>query len=260
MRYVASLACAGAVALAMPLAAQEEGAERQGSLELLLEATAKGPVLPEFDDERAGAREAMVRDQVARRGVKDDRVLEVMRAIPRHEFVPSSQANRAYTDNPLPIGHGQTISQPYIVGYMTESLDLEPGDRVLEVGTGSAYQAAVLGAIVARVTSIEIVEPLASAAADRLERLGFDNVSVLHGDGYYGYEQGAPYDAIIVTAAAPHVPPPLTDQLKPGGRMVIPVGRSGWTQNLLLVEKKQDGGITTRNLMAVAFVPLTGGH
>jgi len=160
----------------------------------------------------------------------------------------------------LPIGHGQTISQPYIVGFMTEKLELEPGDRVLEVGTGSGYQAAILGELVEEVISIEIIEPLARAAAQRLERLGYGNITVLYGDGYYGFEDAAPFDAIIVTAAAAHIPPPLNRQLKPGGRMAIPVGRSGWTQNLLLVEKDSDGEISTRNLMAVRFVPLTGEH
>lgn len=249
-----------ALALADSGPARDNTGEREGSLELLAEGTSGGPTLPVFDAGRAAEREGMVRDQIARRGVKDRRVLDVMKAIPRHEFVPEDRSGRAYSDNPLPIGHGQTISQPYIVGYMTERLELEPGDRVLEVGTGSAYQAAILGAMVSHVASIEIIGPLARSAADRLQRLGFDNVSVYHGDGYYGREAGAPYDAIIVTAAASHVPPPLTDQLRPGGRMVIPVGRSGWTQNLLLVEKGDDGSIRSRNLMAVAFVPLTGGH
>ena len=261
MKFLIKLLIIGAALVAAGAAsAQDEAGERPGSLELLLEASEQGPVLPQFGDERAEDREDMVRDQIARRGVKDDRVLEVMRAIPRHEFVPPSRVGRAYSDNPLPIGHGQTISQPYIVGYMTERLELDADDRVLEVGTGSGYQAAVLAGIVEHVTTVEIIRPLAATAANRLERLGFTNVSVFHGDGYYGREEGAPYDAIIVTAAATHVPPPLTEQLKPGGRMVIPVGRSGWTQNLLLVEKKTDGSTATRNLMAVAFVPLTGGH
>jgi len=141
---------------------------------------------------------------------------------------------------------------------MTEKLQLEPGDRVLEIGTGSGYQAGILGAMGVEVVSIEIIRPLAEQAAGRLERLGYDNVTAIHGDGYYGYEQLAPYDAIIVTAAAQHVPPPLIEQLKPGERMLIPVGRAGWTQNLLLVTKTEDGRTRTRNLMSVAFVPLTG--
>ena len=143
---------------------------------------------------------------------------------------------------------------------MTEVLDPQPGDRVLEVGTGSGYQAAVLAELVRQVVSIEIVRPLAVEAAHRLERLGYRNITVLHGDGYYGRPETAPYDAIVVTAAASHVPPPLIAQLEPGGRMAIPVGRSAWTQNLLLVEKRPDGSITTRNLLPVRFVPLTGEH
>jgi len=213
---------------------------------------------PAFDQARADERNAMVRRQLAGRGIDDERVLKAMRAVPRHAFVPAGQRSRAYADRPLPIGHGQTISQPYIVAYMSEQLGVEPGDRVLEVGTGSAYQAAVLAAMDVEVVSIEIVEPLARSAAKRLQRMGFENVTVLHGDGYYGYAERAPYDAIIVTAAADHVPPPLVGQLKPGKPMIIPVGRSGWTQNLLRVEKDEDGSTRSRNLMAVTFVPLTG--
>jgi protein-L-isoaspartate(D-aspartate) O-methyltransferase len=157
----------------------------------------------------------------------------------------------------LPIGHGQTISQPYIVAYMTEILRIEPGNRVLEVGTGSGYQAAILAELAKQVVSIEIIKPLAQTAAKRLERLGYRNITVLDGDGYFGWESAAPYDAIIVTAAATHVPPPLVAQLKPGGRMAIPVGETAWTQNLLLIEKDKDGKLTTRNLIPVRFVPLT---
>ena len=213
---------------------------------------------PEFDRSRVDERQAMVRRQLAGRGVEDEAVLEALRTVPRHAFVPPEQRSRAYADRPLPIGHGQTISQPYIVAYMSEQLGVEPGDRVLEVGTGSAYQAAVLAAMDVEVVSIEIIEALAESAARKLENMGFDNVTVLHGDGYYGYPAMAPYDAIIVTAAAEHVPPPLVEQLKPGKPMIIPVGRSGWTQNLLRVEKDEDGSTRSRNLMAVSFVPLTG--
>ena len=231
-------------------------------LEPLLEAVPSDAPLqrPDFSSAgRADERSRMVRDQIQARGVSNEVVLHALARVPRHEFVPEQQSPRAYADSPLPVGHGQTISQPYIVGFMTEMLDLEPGDRVLEVGTGSAYQAAILAEIVDRVVSIEIVKPLAESAADRLNRLGYRNVTVFHGDGYYGHAQGAPYDAIIVTAAATHVPPPLIKQLKPGGHIAIPVG-SGWTQNLLLVEKDLDGETSTRNLLAVRFVPLTGGH
>ncbi|HEX6138025.1 MAG TPA: protein-L-isoaspartate(D-aspartate) O-methyltransferase [Casimicrobiaceae bacterium] len=202
----------------------------------------------------------MVRGQIAGRGVKDEEILAAMVRVPRHAFVPADQQRHAYADRPLPIGHGQTISQPYIVAYMTELLRLARGDRVLEVGAGSGYQAAILAELADAVVTIEIVRPLAEAAAKRLERLGYRNVTVLHGDGYFGWESAAPYDAIIVTAAASHVPPPLIAQLKPGGRMAIPVGDAAWTQNLLLVEKDATGTITTRNLLPVRFVPLTRGR
>jgi protein-L-isoaspartate(D-aspartate) O-methyltransferase len=215
---------------------------------------------PDFAEAgRRAERDRMVSRQIASRGVSDEEVLSALRRVPRHEFVPDNARQRAYADTPLAIGHGQTISQPFIVGFMTEMLELEPSDRVLEIGTGSAYQAAILAELVDAVVTIEIVEPLARSAARRLERLGYGNITVLHGDGYYGFEDAAPFDAIIVTAAASHVPPPLLKQLRPGGRIAIPVGR-GWTQNLLLVEKDRQGETSTRNLMAVRFVPLTGGH
>ena len=213
------------------------------------------PVLDE--DRRLRDRAAMVRTQIASRGVRNEAVLATMGRVPRHEFVPTDQLRAAYEDGPLPIGHGQTISQPYIVAYMTEILRLEPGDRVLEIGTGSGYQAAILAELAKEVVSIEIIKPLAQAAAKRLEGLGYRNITVLHGDGYFGMESAAPYDAIVVTAAATHVPPPLIAQLKPGGRMAIPVGETAWTQNLLLIEKDKDSKLTTRNLIPVRFVPLT---
>jgi protein-L-isoaspartate(D-aspartate) O-methyltransferase len=203
------------------------------------------------------ARERMVRDQIADRGVRDQAVLAAMRAVPRHELVPEEMVKAAYADRPLPIGHGQTISQPYIVALMTELLELESGDRVLEVGTGSGYQAAVLGEIAEEVVTVEIIAVLAERAESDLERLGYGNIKVLHKDGYFGHEERAPYDAIIVTAAAEHIPPPLLAQLKPGGRMVIPVGRTGWTQNLILVSKSEKGKASTRNILPVRFVPLT---
>jgi len=249
-----------ALGTALVMLQPESAAARQMTPLLEAEVTTTPVRRPDFGDERADERERMVRDQIGGRGVEDQRVLGAMRALPRHEFVPPQARSRAYADTPLPIGHGQTISQPYIVAYMTDVLDLEPGDRVLEVGTGSAYQAAVLAMLVRQVITIEIIEPLARSAADRLRRLGFRNVSVFHGDGYYGHRPEAPYDAIIVTAAAKHVPPPLVEQLRPGGRMVIPVGRTGWTQNLLLVEKNDAGEVSTRNLLPVSFVPLTGDH
>jgi len=248
--------------LAGSLSALPGGPAAAASASVLLRAQSTSPPVarPDFDGARAGERERMVREQIAGRGVSAPRVLAALREVPRHEFVPLQRRDRAYADTPLPIGHGQTISQPYIVGYMTEKLALDANDRVLEVGTGSAYQAAILAQLVRHVVSIEIIEPLARAAAERLRRLGFANVTVLHGDGYYGHPADAPYDAIIVTAAASHVPPPLIAQLVPGGRMVIPVGRTGWTQNLLLVEKDETGEVSTRNLLPVRFVPLTGEH
>ncbi len=180
--------------------------------------------------------------------------------VPRHEFVPAARRERAYVNTPLPIGHGQTISQPYIVAIMTELVEPRPGARVLEIGTGSGYQAAVLAELVEHVYSIEIIEALGEQARARLAALGYDNVSTRIGDGYYGWPEQAPYDAIVVTAAASHVPPPLVRQLRPGGRMVIPVGTPFLTQNLVLVEKADSGTVSMRQLLPVRFVPLTGGH
>ena len=190
----------------------------------------------------------------------DPRVLEAMAKVPRHAFVPDSELPYAYENRPLPIGHGQTISQPYIVAVMTDMLNLKPDSKVLELGTGSGYQAAILGEMAGQVYTIEIVEPLARGARERLQRLGYDNVTVKHGDGYYGWQEHAPFDAIVVTAAASHIPPPLIKQLKPGGRMVIPVGSRFMTQQLLMVEKREDDSIISRQVMPVIFVPVTGGH
>ena len=202
------------------------------------------------------ARERMVRVQIAGRGVDNERVLDAMRSVPRHRFVPADARRMAYADQPLPIGHGQTISQPYIVGYMTDIINPQKDDVVLEIGTGSGYQAAVLSPLVKEVYTVEIIEELASSAKKRIAALGYDNVHVRHGDGYHGWKEHAPYDAIIVTAAAEHIPPPLIAQLKDGGVMVIPVGSSFRTQYLMLVEKK-DGETSTRTLMPVRFVPFT---
>lgn len=187
-------------------------------------------------------------------------VLRAIATVPRHEFVPPDERPYAYANRPLPIGYGQTISQPYIVALMTHLLQPDDGDVVLEVGTGSGYQAAILATLVDRVYTIEIIEPLLAEAAARLEHLGYDNVTTRLGDGYYGWEEHAPFDAIIVTAAASHVPPPLVRQLKPGGRLVIPVGGRFLTQELLLIEKTDGGEIVTRQIAAVRFVPLTGEH
>jgi protein-L-isoaspartate(D-aspartate) O-methyltransferase len=190
----------------------------------------------------------------------DPRVMKALGTVARHEFVPAKLRDRAYENRPLPIGHSQTISQPYIVAIMTDLLELTPQHRVLEIGTGSGYQAAILAALIEQVYSIEIIEPLGEAARERLARLGFDKVQVRIGDGYYGWEEHAPFDAIVVTAAASHVPPPLIKQLKPGGRMVIPVGSHFTTQQLLLVTKSMNGEVRTQQILPVAFVPLTGGH
>jgi protein-L-isoaspartate(D-aspartate) O-methyltransferase len=200
------------------------------------------------------AREQMVRSQLERRGISDQATLQAMRRVPRHNFVPESLAREAYADRPLPIGYGQTISQPYIVAYMTQVVAPGPGRRILEIGTGSGYQAAVLAATGAKVFSIEIIPELAESAAERLRRLGFETVRVKAGDGYFGWAEHAPFDAIVVTAAAEFIPPPLLDQLKDGGRMVIPVGTPFFVQTLMLVEKRGTE-ITTSSLMPVRFVP-----
>jgi protein-L-isoaspartate(D-aspartate) O-methyltransferase len=190
----------------------------------------------------------------------DQRVMDAIAKVPRHEFVPDDEQPYAYDNRPLPIGHGQTISQPYIVAIMTDMLNLSPQSRVLELGTGSGYQAAILGELAAEVYTIEIVEPLGLQAKKRLKRLGYDNVKTLVGDGYYGWEEHAPFDAIIVTAAASHIPPPLIKQLKPGGRMVVPVGSRFMAQQLLVVDKQEDGKVASRQVLPVVFVPVTGGH
>jgi protein-L-isoaspartate(D-aspartate) O-methyltransferase len=190
----------------------------------------------------------------------DPRVMAAIARVPRHEFVPTAQRPYAYDNRPLPIGHGQTISQPYIVALMSDLIKPRPGDSVLELGTGSGYQAAILAELTGQVYSIEIVEELGTQAAGRLSRLGYDNITLRIGDGYYGWEEHAPFDAIVVTAAASHVPPPLVAQLKPGGRMVIPVGSRFLTQQLVLIEKDPGGQLITRQILPVIFVPLTGEH
>jgi len=213
-------------------------------------------------------REEMVRTQISglrwsgSEAVRDPRVLDSMRNTPRHRFVPTELVANAYDDRPLPIGYGQTISQPYMVAKMTELLEPKREHRVLEIGTGSGYQAAVLSRLVAQVYSIEIIEPLGTAARRRLETLGCKNVEVRVGDGYFGWPEKGPFDSIIVTAAANHIPPSLVEQLKPGGRMVIPVSNPFQTQMLMLVTKGDKGphDLNVRSLMPVAFVPLVGGR
>jgi len=212
---------------------------------------------PRFEDRRE-QRLKMVSVQIARRDVKAPATLDAMRQVPRHLFVPADERKMAYVDSPLPIGFGQTISQPYVVAFMTEHLRLKPGDKVLEVGTGSAYQAAVLSELTPHVFTIEIIKPLAEQATKRLRTLGYKTVKVRHADGYYGWPEHAPFDAIIVTAAAGHVPPPLIEQLKPEGRMIIPVGGVFQPQNLIVVTKGKDGQVKTRSVLPVRFVPMTG--
>lgn len=199
----------------------------------------------------------MVERQIAARDVTAPHVLDAMRAVPRHRFVPSDVVSQAYADHPLPIGYGQTISQPYIVALMTEKLNLEPGDKVLEIGTGSGYQAAVLAEITDQVYTVEIIPELAERASDTLEATGYTEVQTLNADGYYGWEEHAPYDAIIVTAAPDHVPHPLIQQLKDGGHLVIPIGSPGGYQTLWQMTKRGDD-LETRNLGGVRFVPFTG--
>ena len=190
----------------------------------------------------------------------DLRVMEAMNSVPRHEFVPVFQKASAYRNQPLSIGYGQTISQPYIVALMTDLLQPQPDHVVLEVGTGSGYQAAVLSGLVSRVYSIEIISQLGGEAAVRLKRLGYSNVQLRIGDGFYGWPEVAPFDSIIVTAAGGQIPPPLISQLKPGGRMVIPVGGPFSVQHLMLVEKNDRGEVSVRQVLPVRFVPLTGDH
>jgi protein-L-isoaspartate(D-aspartate) O-methyltransferase len=197
----------------------------------------------------------MVAMQIAARGIKDEAVLRAMRRVPRHLFVPEGSKRSAYGDFPLSIGYGQTISQPYIVAFMTELLEPRQDDSALEVGTGSGYQAAVLGEIVKEVFTIEIIPPLGRAAESRLKELGYENISVRVADGYYGWDDHAPFDCIVVTAASDHIPPPLVQQLKKGGKMAIPVGHPFRVQDLMLVEKSEDGEIKTRNVLPVRFVP-----
>jgi protein-L-isoaspartate(D-aspartate) O-methyltransferase len=213
-------------------------------------------VIPWQQDPYMAKREKMVKQQIERRGIKDPMVLKAMRTVKRHEFVPAGQTANAYDDRPLPIGYGQTISQPYIVAYMTEVIKPQSNFKVLEIGTGSGYQAAILSAIVKEVYTIEIIPELGKLASERLKKADCKNVQATTSDGYNGWKEHAPYDAIVVTAAAEHIPPPLIKQLKDGGKMVIPVGSTFMTQMLILVEKKKDS-TTTRNLLPVAFVPLT---
>lgn len=206
----------------------------------------------------AEQRRTMVNHDIRGRGVKDGRVLAAMERVPRHLLVEERYRYTAYADHPLPIGEGQTISQPYVVALMTEALMLKPTDRVLEIGTGSGYQAAVLAEIVREVYSIEIRKSLAERASARLKELGYPGIRVRYGDGYFGWEEKAPFDAIIITAAVNHIPPPLIRQLRAGGRLILPLGSTGFTQTLTLVTKGAGGELDVQQLSPVAFVPMTG--
>jgi protein-L-isoaspartate(D-aspartate) O-methyltransferase len=212
-----------------------------------------------FSDEYASVREEMVATQIEARGVSIPTVLNAMRTVPRHEFVLEQYIDRAYSDHPLPINHGQTISQPYIVALMSELLEIEVGEKVLEIGTGSGYQAAVLGEMGADVYTVEIIPELAQEARHRLDKLGYTQINSLTADGYFGWKEHAPFDAIIVTAAPDHLPQPLANQLAEGGRLVIPIGPVGDFQTLWLFEKT-DGELQATNMGDVRFVPLTGDH
>lgn len=221
-------------------------------------AAARGPGLGgQAEEVQARARRRMVEEQLASRDIRDSRVLEAMRRVPRHLFVPPGLGPEAYADYPLPIGEGQTISQPYIVALMTQCLELKGGEKVLEVGTGSGYQAAVLAELGARVYSIEINPSLAAGAARTLERLGYDRVQVKAGDGFFGWPEEAPFDAVIVTAAPEKLPPRLFEQLREGGRLIIPLGRENFLQVLTLFTKK-NGRPVSREILDVRFVPMTG--
>jgi len=215
--------------------------------------------LEDPNDSRLAERERMVEIQIISRGVNDPAVLAAMKTVPRHEFVPDNFVSQAYRDHPLPIGYGQTISQPFIVALMTEALNLKKGDRVLEIGTGSGYQAAILAALDTQVYTIEIIPELAQEAEDRLINLGYTNIEVLNADGYFGWEDQAPFDAVIVTAAPDHLTQPLIQQLTEGGRMIIPIGPVGAVQTLWLFESS-GGELNAINLGPVSFVPLTGEH
>jgi protein-L-isoaspartate(D-aspartate) O-methyltransferase len=228
-------------------------------------APALGSDATSFDTQRQALIREIERDvrdtaEYLNRRELDARVMAAMARVPRHEFVRTADRDLAYANRPLQIGYGQTISQPYIVAVMTDLAGPARGCRALEVGTGSGYQAAVLAELCDQVYTIEIVEPLGRQARTRLAGLGYGNVEVRIGDGYYGWPEAAPFDLILVTAVAGHIPPPLLEQLKPGGRMVLPVGTRFTTQQLVLVHKRPDGRVTTRQMLPVSFVPITGGH
>jgi protein-L-isoaspartate(D-aspartate) O-methyltransferase len=212
---------------------------------------------PILEHPRQDERDAMVQSGIIGWGIQHQAAIEAMLSVPRHEFVPDDYQSQAYENHPLPIGYGQTISQPYIVALMTEAIEPQSDHQVLEIGTGSGYQGAVLAQLVDQVYSIEIIEPLASRAEEVLDRLGYDNVSIRHADGYFGWEEHAPFDAIVVTAAPDHIPQPLVQQLKIGGKMIIPVGPVGGYQSLWLITRVDEEQVVTEDLGGVRFVPLT---
>lgn len=224
-----------------------------------LEPTPTSSQVPDEDEIFVESRLQMVDDQIMPRGIEDPSILDAMRRIPRHKFVPDDMVELAYNDHPLPIGYGQTISQPFIVALMTQALNPKPGQRILEIGTGSGYQAAVLAELGVEVYTIEIIPELADQAAKRFEELGYTNIHTLTADGYFGWDDFAPFDAVIVTAAPDHLPQPLANQLGEGGRLVIPIGPVGFVQTLWLFEK-QEGELQATNLGGVTFVPFTGDH
>jgi protein-L-isoaspartate(D-aspartate) O-methyltransferase len=258
-RILCALLVGGVMGPGGRLRAEPVSAETEAPAAIERPAAPEPPAAP-----RAEERRRMVQTQIefpndGRDPVTRKDVLDALRRAPRHALVPPGLTRRAYDDTPLPIGHGQTISQPYIVAMMTELLEVKPGDKVLEIGTGSGYQAAVLAHLTPHVYSIEIIRPLLERARAALKELGYETVQMKEGDGYHGWPEHAPYDGIIVTCAAGHLPPPLWEQLKPGGRIVIPIGGVYEVQRLVVATKQDDGSRVTRTVMPVRFVPLTRG-
>ncbi len=258
-RSVTLCATRGSVTLSATRESVTLSAAKGPKLLLLLHCLTVPPAYAQTDTEHRRARERLVAEFLMPQGITDSATLAAMRTVPRHEFVPAEQRPHAYDDRPLPIGHEQTISQPMVVAFMTQAVRPRPGLRVLEVGTGSGYQAAVLAATGAEVWTIEIFRALAEEARARLARLGYETVRVRHGDGYAGWPDAAPFDAVVVTAGADSIPPALIDQLAPGGRLVMPVGDPRLDQALVLVEKGRDGTLASRTLLPVRFVPLLRG-
>ena len=255
--FLSSVACAGEEGVSEPVDPGENGETAEDERITRPAATTAGPTEEQAAGPFAEEREELVENGIIGLGIEDPAVIEAMRETPRHAFVPGEYQSQAYDNHPLPIGFGQTISQPYIVALMTEAADVGTGDTVLEVGTGSGYQAAVLAELADHVYTVEIIGPLAERAAATLDARGYDNVTVRHADGYFGWPEHAPFDAIVVTAAPDHIPQPLVEQLKVGGRMIIPVGPVGGYQTLWQVTKVDEDEIRTEDLGGVRFVPFT---